>query len=205
MQFLRRAAGAPNRVAILPGAFNPPTIAHLALAGASLRHAGEALFVLPRAFPHKEYEGALQESRVAMLRAATAHEPAFSVALADGGLFREIAAECREAYGAGVRFSFLCGRDAAERILYWDYGHDSAVDEMLREFDLLVASRRGEIEPPLHLRHAIERLDLSDDLDHVSSTEVRRRIARGLPWEHLVPEAARAIALKAYAAPYGIP
>lgn len=205
MRFLRRAPGAPQRVAILPGAFNPPTIAHLALAVASLRHADEALFVLPRAFPHKDYEGAPQESRVAMLDAATAAEPAFSIALADGGLFREIAAECREAYGADVRFSFLCGRDAAERILNWDYGHAAAAEEMLREFDLLVAARRGEIEAPLHLRHAIERLNLSDDLDHVSSTEVRRRIAQGLPWEHLVPAAAHAIARKAYRVPQSNP
>ncbi len=205
MQFLRRAAGFPTRIAILPGAFNPPTVAHLALAAAALRHADEALFVLPHVFPHKAYEGASQESRIAMLRAATAHEPAFSIAVANGGLFREIAVECREAYGPAVRFSFLCGRDAAERILNWDYGHNAAVEEMLGEFDLLVAARRGELEPPLHLRHAIERLNLSDDLDHISSTEVRRRIAQGLPWEHLVPAAAHVIAQKAYAAPHNKP
>jgi nicotinic acid mononucleotide adenylyltransferase len=69
---------------------------------------------------------------------------------------------------------------------------------MLREFDLLVAARRGDLDAPLHIRHAIERLDLSEDLSHVSSTEVRQRIARGAEWQHLVPEPARELAASIY-------
>ncbi len=133
-----------------------------------------------------------------MIGAATADSPAFSIAVSKGGLFRDIAAECRQEYGPGVRLTFLCGRDAAERILNWDYGGETTVAEMLREFDLLVAARRGEMDAPLHFRHAIERLYLSDDFDSVSSTEVRERIARDLPWEHLVPEPVRALAAAAY-------
>ncbi len=156
------------------------------------------LFVLPRAFPHKLYEGASFEARMEMLRAATADWPSFSVAVSEGGLFRDIAAECRQAYGEDTRFSFLCGRDAAERILNWDYRGETSVTEMLREFDLLVAARRGELEAPLHLRHAIEQLYLPNDLDLVSSSEVRGRVARGEPWEHLVPEAVRKLAAEIY-------
>jgi nicotinate-nucleotide adenylyltransferase len=198
MQFLRRAPGEAARIGILPGAFNPPTVAHLALANSALAHVEETLFVLPRAFPHKPFEGAPFEARVAMLLAATADTRSFSVAVSEAGLFRDIAGECREAYGQGARFSFLCGRDAAERILNWDYGHDVSVAEMLREFDLLVAARRGELEAPLHLRHAIEQLYLSGDLDLVSSSEVRERIAHGESWEHLVPEPVRKLVAQIY-------
>jgi nicotinate-nucleotide adenylyltransferase len=198
MQFLRRAPGQPSRIGVLPGAFNPPTIAHLALARAALAHVEETLFMLPKEFPHKPFEGAPFESRVAMLLAATADTPRFSVAASEAGLFRDIAAECREAYGAGARFSFLCGRDAAERILNWDYGDETSVIEMLRKFDLLVASRRGELEAPLHLRHAIEQLHLSNDLDLISSSEVRDRIARGEPWEDLVPGSVRQLVAEIY-------
>jgi nicotinate-nucleotide adenylyltransferase len=198
MQFLRRAPGRPSRIGILPGAFNPPTVAHLALAHSALSHVEETVFVLPKAFPHKLYEGASFEARVEMLCAATADTPNFSVAVAAGGLFRDIAGECRQAYGEDAQLSFLCGRDAAERILSWDYGGEASVIEMLREFDLLVAARRGELEAPLHLRHAIERLYLSDDLDLVSSSEVRERIARAERWEHLVPQAVRKLAAKIY-------
>jgi nicotinate-nucleotide adenylyltransferase len=186
------------RIGVLPGAFNPPTVAHLALAGAALEHVDEVVFVLPSAFPHKTYAGARLDERAAMLRAAVAKEPAFSVAVAHGGLFRAIAREFRDVYGPDARLSFLCGRDAAKRILEWDYGGETTPIEMLREFDLLVASRRGHLEAPLHLRHAIGRLYLPDNVDFVSSTDVRERIARGEPWEHLVPEEAREIAARIY-------
>src|SRR5580692_3813414 len=143
MEFFRRAAGSPQRVGVLAGAFNPVTVAHLALARAALSHVDEVVFVLPKLFPHKPYHGAPFAERVEMLRAATPNEPAFSIGAADGGLFLEIAAECRQAYGEDVRLTFLCGRDAAERILNWDYGDPGAVMAMLRQFDLLVAARDG--------------------------------------------------------------
>ncbi len=30
-----------------------------------------------------------------------------------------------------TELSFICGRDAAERILHWDYGRPGVVEEML--------------------------------------------------------------------------
>jgi nicotinate-nucleotide adenylyltransferase len=192
MQFFRRAAGRPARLGILPGTFNPVTIAHVALARAALETVGEVVFVLPRAFPHKEYSGASFTDRVEMLRLAADSEPAFSVAAAGGGgLFVEIAEECRADYGPDVRLTFLCGRDAAERIVEWDYGRFGAVAEMLAGFDLLVAERGGGYEPPPGLRAAVSCLNVGREVDSVSATEVRRRIAHGEPWEHLVPEAVR--------------
>jgi len=79
-------------------------------------------------------------------------------------------------------------RDAAERVLRWDYGRPGAVEEMLGEFELLVAARRGEFEPPKEFSHRIHSLAMRSGFDEVSSTEVRERIAGGEPWEHLVPE-----------------
>jgi hypothetical protein len=77
--------------------------------------------------------------------------------------------------------SMLCGRDAAERIVHWDYGAPGAIEKMLEEFSLLVAARRGEYVPPPSLAHAIGRLELDGEFDHVSASEVRRRIAAGEP------------------------
>jgi hypothetical protein len=125
MEFFQRAAGVPARLGILPGAFNPVTTAHLALAEAGLGWVDEVLFVLPRELPHKEFTGATFAQRIEMLRPALAGKPAFSLASSEGGLFVDIAAECRREYGAGVRLAFLCGRDAAERIATWDYGRRS--------------------------------------------------------------------------------
>src|SRR5438270_8661990 len=98
MEFFQRASLPVRRLGILPGTFNPITVAHLALARAALRHVDEVVFVLPRVFPHKTYSGASFAERVEMLRVAVAREEVFSIAAADGGLFAEIARECRAAY-----------------------------------------------------------------------------------------------------------
>jgi nicotinic acid mononucleotide adenylyltransferase len=111
-----------------------------------------------------------------------------SVATTERGLFIDIAREYRAQFGTETRLAFLCGRDAAERILAWDYGRAGVVEEMLNEFELLVAARGGDFEPPPELKYRIHSLRLPAGHDEVSSTEVRHRIARGEPWEHLVPE-----------------
>jgi nicotinate-nucleotide adenylyltransferase len=191
MEFFRRPADRPFRLGVLPGSFNPVTVAHLALAETALTVVDEIVFVLPRQFPHKPYSGASFAQRVELLNAAIEGNPRFSTAASDGGLFVEIAAECREAYGPDVRLSFLCGRDAAERIAGWDYGHPAAFLEMLRQFDLLVAARAGEYCPPEGLSNSFARLELNGAFDHVSASEVRARVANGEPWEHLVPAAVR--------------
>lgn len=148
--------------------------------------------MLPGVFPHKRYEGVALEQRLEMVLAATTHEPRFSVAVSEGGLFLEIARECRAAYGEDTRLAFLCGRDAAERIIGWDYGDGPSIEEQLREFHLLVARRGGAYTPSAALRHAVRPLQLAGDFEEVSATEVRHRIASGEPWQHLVPEAIRA-------------
>jgi len=188
MEFFRRAAGVPPKLGILAGTFNPPTRAHLALAGTALGVVQEVLFVLPRIFPHKSYEGASFRDRLRMLESVVEGEPRYSIGSTERGLFIEIARECRAAYGPDAELFFLCGRDAAERIVQWDYGQPDAIQEQLREFQLLVAPRAGRYEPPTALRGRIHGLAMTPDYDEVSATEARERIRRGEPWEHLVPE-----------------
>src|SRR3981081_4256781 len=90
------------RLGVLPGAFNPPTRAHLAMAQAALAVVDEVLFALPRGFPHKQYTGWEFETRLELLRAALNGNPRFSLASTEGGLFTEIAEEARSAYGSGT-------------------------------------------------------------------------------------------------------
>ena len=70
MEFFRRAAGQARRLGVFPGSFHPPTRAHLALARAALNVVDELLFVLPRRFPHKGWEGVGFGDRARMLEAA---------------------------------------------------------------------------------------------------------------------------------------
>ena len=191
MEFFWRSARKPRRLGVFPGTFNPVTVAHMALAEGALAVVDEVVFILPRVFPHKAYGGASFEQRVELLGEALGGEPRYSVAASERGLFAEIAGECRQAYGARARLSFLCGRDAAERVANWDYGRCGAYEEMLQEFDLLVAARDGEYHPPENLASSCAHLELSGAWDHVSASEVRSRICRGEPWEHLVPAAVR--------------
>jgi len=174
----------PSRLALLPGTFNPPTIAHIALAHAAQPLVDEVVFVLPQLLPHKNHFGATLAERVELLKAAD-HQA--SIATTEGGLYIEIAHEFRAHFGPGTHISLLCGRDAAERILTWDYGRAGVVEEMLAEFEVLVAPRRGEFDPPSDREHRMKKLDLLSPMDEISSTELRARIAGGEPWEHLVP------------------
>src|SRR5712692_8152838 len=159
MEFYFRATGKPAKLAILPGAFNPPTRAHLAMAEAALTVADEVLFVLPRAFPHKEYSGAGFDTRVELLRAALARNARFSLASSDRGLFIEMAREARLDYGVTELF-ILCGRDAAERIVNWDYGRGDSIEKQLEVFELLVASRGGHYDPPAPIRNRVRSIAL---------------------------------------------
>ncbi len=194
MQFLLRAPTAKGsagvrRLGVFPGTFNPITNAHLAVAEAALAFVDEVVFVLPKSLPHKQFEGATFDERTDLLsHAAAGANPRFSIASTDGGLFLEIAQEFRATLGETAELSFLCGRDAAERIIEWDYGHSGELGSFFQNNRLLVAARRGEFEPPDRFVQAIERLDLERDWSDVSATEVRRRIDGDLPWEHLTPQ-----------------
>jgi nicotinate-nucleotide adenylyltransferase len=205
MEFFRSSGHKPGRLGVFPGTFNPVTMAHVALAEAALAVVDEVVFVLPRQFPHKTYSGASFTERVELLGMALDGEPRFSMAACQGGLFAEIADECREAYGADVRLSILCGRDAAERAANWDYGSPAAFQEMLQKFDLLVAARSGEYSPPDRLAGCWARLELKGTFDHVSASEVRTRIGNGEPWEHLVPPVVRRRVGEFYAAREKLP
>jgi nicotinic acid mononucleotide adenylyltransferase len=133
-----------------------------------------------------------------MLLAVAEADPRFSVASSQRGLFIEIAEESREVYAPGVRLMFICGRDAAERIIQWDYGDPEAFPRMLKQFELLVAARGSVFSPPDAMRERIHTLSVAEDLNSVSATEVRERIRQGAAWEHLVPQAVVPLARKIY-------
>src|SRR5579862_6109102 len=177
VRLYRHLMGKPKTLGIVAGIFNPPTIAHEELVYAAGFHVDEVLCVVPEVLPHKEYFGATLDQRLELL--ADGVMVPCSIASTQQGLFIDIGRECRELYGRDVRLAFVCGRDAAERILTWDYGRSGVVEEMLGEFELLVAPRGGHFSPPPEFQNRIRTLHLRNGHDDVSSTEVRERIARG--------------------------
>jgi nicotinate-nucleotide adenylyltransferase len=195
LHFWKASAAPGRRLGILPAAFNPPTLAHLTMAGQALQQyrLDEVLFLLPMELPHKAFSEATFEQRLEMLRAAVAEEPRLSIGSTDRGLFLEIARECRPVYGPEAEFFFLCGRDAAERVIHWDYGPDPPFAEQLSQFQLLVAPRGGPFEPPAEFASRIHPLEMPASLSACSSSAARHAIAAGRPWEQFVPPAVAAI------------
>jgi nicotinate-nucleotide adenylyltransferase len=173
-----------TRIGVLAGAFNPVTRAHLALLDSAGAFTDDLIAVVPRVYPHKTFEGAGLEHRLEMLRRAGG---GFRVEITEGGLFIEIARELRRAH-PDAEIHFICGSDAAERIIAWDYGEPGAIERQLEEYGLLVAARQSVYAPPLHLRHRVQPIPLDQAWQEISSSEVRRRMAAHEPWEHLVPE-----------------
>jgi nicotinic acid mononucleotide adenylyltransferase len=197
MEFLRRVLPARSAAAVFPGAWNPPTIAHLEVARRALGIVDEVVFAIPRQFPHKGWEGASREVRVDWLRRLAEEDPRFSVALTDGGLFLDMTRELR-ATGHGGDVYILCGGDAAHRAVTWDYGSSEPIEPQLREYSLLVAPRPVPYSPPPHLAGAVITLPLPDDLALISSTAVREALDNGLAWAHFIPESLRDAVIECY-------
>ncbi|MBI1357810.1 MAG: hypothetical protein GC160_26030 [Acidobacteria bacterium] len=186
---------AQGRLGVLPSAFNPPTTAHVALAEAARQAAGldQVAFTLPERFPHKQFEGASFEQRARMLTALTAGHAGWATAATEGGLFLEMARELLQLSGPGVEAVVLCGRDAAERIVGWDYGEGPPIERQLEEFRLAVAEREGSYAPPAELASRIVRVPMPAEARAVSSSAVRAAIAAGRPWERMVPRPVAAV------------
>ena len=191
---LRFEQGEPlrhGRLGIFPGAFNPLTNAHVALArAAQAQHELDRIaYVLPTGFPHKAYSEAAFDARLGMLRGALASSRRAVICSSDKGLFIEIYEEFRAVCGPEAEFYFLCGRDAAERIVGWDYGAGVPFRRQIEKFQLLVASREGEYIPPPEFSSRVHAIELAEDYSELSSTAVREAVGRGEEWRRMVPAA----------------
>jgi len=179
----------------LGGAYNPITLAHLAIADTVVRTFGidEVLFLLPAVPPHKTIFGASLAQRLEMMQLAVEERPDATVGLSTHGLFLDMYQGLLGVYPPQTEVFFLTGRDAAERILTWKYDDaEAALRQMFTAFQLIVCDREGPFhlpEDPLFApyRQRIHCCTLPPDLHHVSATEVRQRCHHGLPLDDLVP------------------
>ena len=187
LRFYIREQTDSGRVALFPGAYNPPTVAHVAIASAALAWADEVVWVLPGAFPHKAFEHTGFEDRAAMLRKVVASDPQFSFASSGAGLYADIGDEARAYYGGGPEIAILCGKDAAHRAATWKYDSPGFYEAMSAKYRLLVAARRGEYLPEPAHRERVMPLEMPGNFDEVSSSEVRERLRIGGDWRSLVP------------------
>ena len=198
----RQATGpAATRLGVLGGAYNPITLAHVAVAEAAMTHFGidEVLFLLPQVPPHKTIFGASLEQRLEMMRLAVEKAPYASVGLSTHGLFVDMYKGLLAVYPQRPEVFFLTGRDAAERILAWHYDDaGAALKRMFESFQFIVCSRQGPFTLPddplltpyrdrIHSCKLPPQAGSGPPVDTISATEVRERCQRGLPIDDLVP------------------
>lgn len=181
-------AGRGRRLAVLPSAFNPPTLAHLGLVEAARGAAEEVMLLVDlvnadkgRADPE---ELAL---RLEMLRRCV---DGASVGISSHGLFVDKLRALR-ALRPGARVTFVVGGDTLRRVLDPRYYADprGALRELFGGAEFLVARRGPDPAVPPEFRERVRFFDLPPELRGVSSTEARRRARAGLPLGGLVPPA----------------
>jgi nicotinate-nucleotide adenylyltransferase len=184
------------RLGVLGGAYNPITLAHLLLARCSKEQfkLHEIIFVLPKTLPNKPVVETSIEQRLELMRLGTSDVGYISLGSCTHGLFVDICAALQNVYPQSPEIFFIAGRDAVERILNWPYPDPAeALARMFAGFQLLVFERKGKLKLPEnpHIRqysNRIHTLQLSENIDHISSTEVRQRILAGQSINNLVPE-----------------
>jgi nicotinate-nucleotide adenylyltransferase len=148
----------------------------------------EILFVPARRPAHKRARGlAPIEDRVAMLRIATRREPRFRVSRieADGEQVNFTARTLGTlADRERADYFFLMGQDSLEEFTTW------REPERILALARLAVVPRGEGELPL-LPSAVRRriIFIRPPRIGISSTEIRRRLRRGLTTRYWVPDA----------------
>jgi nicotinic acid mononucleotide adenylyltransferase len=137
------AGALDGRLAVLPSAFNPPTLAHLAL----LRRAADLLGSRPGALlttrnVSKGVEGASLADRVAMLLAVRQEDASLAVLAANAARFVDQARALRAAL-PDTAIDFVAGYDTLIRIFDPAYYGDMAseLDEFFRHHRLVAATR----------------------------------------------------------------
>jgi nicotinate-nucleotide adenylyltransferase len=182
-----------RRIGVFGGSFDPPHLAHLALARVARDTlALDEVLWLPAGQPWQKggHTRASGVQRAAMLRLLTAGEPGFVVDPRElhrpgpsytADTLRELAAE-----HPGAALFLVIGADQLGRLDTW---YDSG--EIIRLSTLAVAAREGQaVQPPATWagRQLVWR-ELPLPRIDISATEVRRRLAAGEPVSPLVGEA----------------
>jgi nicotinate-nucleotide adenylyltransferase len=177
-----------RQIGIYGGTFDPVHHGHLLLArdAVELLALDQLIFVPAAISPHKLERGpsASGEARLAMLEAAIEGEPRF---VADDCELRragpsyavETVEALRAQFPPGTEFFYLIGEDNVAELGSWHR------IEALKSLVRFVVFRRGAAREDAGFPVLERRVD-------ISATEIRNRVASGLPIRYLVPEAVRA-------------
>jgi nicotinate-nucleotide adenylyltransferase len=189
-----------RRIGVFGGTFDPVHFGHLLMAAETLgRLRLDSLLFVPARRPAHKRSRALApvEDRIAMLRIATRQAPRFQVSdIEANGDQVNFTVRTLEALLKRERaeYFFLMGQDSLEEFTAW------REPERILSIARLVVVPRGDAELPL-LPSAVRRrvVFLRPPRIGISSTEIRRRLRRGISVRYWLPDA-----VLAYAARHGL-
>lgn len=199
-------------VAILSGAFDPPTAAHLHLAERALSDGYErVVFTLATRTVGKRRTGLTPEDRLFALRAMASRH--LVVAAVSHGLYADQAEAAARAF-PGSEIAFLVGSDKIFQIFdsRWYRDRDAALERLFAHARLVVAPRADHTRALREILTSPENANFADRVDilrlhpavgDLSSTRVRGLLRAGAEPTGLVPHAVAGIleTLRAYAPP----
>jgi nicotinate-nucleotide adenylyltransferase len=188
-------------IGVFGGTFDPPHLGHLILAdeGRWLLGLERVLWVVTAMSPLKDSApGATVEQRVEMVEAAIASEPGFELSRADidrpGPHYALGTIEWLAERIPGADFAYLMGADSLRDLAAWHEPH-----RFVDACAALGVMRRPGVSVDLdELSDAIPGIRDKVRLFNApvvgfSAQEIRRRVAAGEPYRHLVPGSVAAI------------
>ncbi len=192
-----------GRIGILPGSFNPPTLAHIEL-GRRAKESfklDEIFFTISRVTVDKEkIEVISLEDRLLLLSLIAVELGWASVAAANRGLYFEQARALRSLVGNNAKLYFIVGMDKVMQIFDSRYYQDreKALHILFTESQLIAANRgllgkenleallnRSENEP---YQDRVYPLRLPGEFEEISSSAIRGKIAAGESMKSVLPE-----------------
>lgn len=161
--------GGGERIGVYPGSFNPPTVAHLAIAEEALRvGALDRIVLVVSKAPLGKQEVSVPslEDRLEVLRQVAGHRRRLAVRLTIDQLLADIAD------GADA---VVLGADKWAQVVdpVWYGGSEDARDEATARLPLALVAPRPPFALPSPVPGRVQPLKISEELSAVSSTAVR--------------------------------
>ncbi len=182
-----RTEGAPKKVGIFGGTFNPIHTGHIKAVEAVRKQLGldEIVFVPSRITPDRQVERALPpEERFYMAQLATKGNPYFRVSSfeinqAGPSYTIDTVRHLREEYPEGSEFFLIMGEDRVPTLETW-----KDIGELSKMTSIVSMSRPGH---PTVSSPRVKHVVTWEGAD-ISSGEIRRRLSSGLSISNLVPK-----------------
>ena len=211
-----QSAGNPRSVGLVPGSFDPVTVAHAALAGA-LGTEVTLLVYSPATLPKQRGPGGDphpplldEEARLASLLAWSDAHPGTAVAVSSHGLLADQAAAAAAVFPR-ARLLFGVGSDKVLQLFdrRWYEDRDADLDRLFSRAEVVYAVRAGDedrlqacLKDNVRWSSRLRPLDLPPEVAGVSSRAVRDAVARGEDVTASVPPEVRPF-VQSPAGPHG--